>query len=459
MKNSKRRGAQLIFPAVVFLLLPLYVLAQDPPPAQSQQDQQQQPSPTPTTQTQSGDAPPANPPTPSYPLDSQIHVAGKAVPWAGVGSPLHYGPFSLSSIDLISVYDQFYPAGQSQVEDTSLGILRANIVFSLPFKKSLFVLQYTPELAVLNGNVRGGADGNTGVSIGQTINFTPRFSFTITDGFALTHTRQIFPDQFLLIDQQNGGVVQSYFLENAGTHLQNTFGTVFNYKLSSRLLLTVAPSYIYSDTHYTQGIYIIDDWKNAVSLTYALTARSNIGYIESIEMLHPIRPISTNGLFSTNGVFYSEQVARTFWVTGKIGAESASYPGFQGTNWGVTGSFNVLKTFSNSDLGFAYTRASTLTSYVTNRQTQEADLLYDFLLSRRLKWTNGVGYLNEAGANPVTSGAYAISTMEYHLPANFSILASYTRRNQHSSTPQLLSGDRNTYVFGLRWAPPQVQGH
>jgi hypothetical protein len=63
------------------------------------------------------------------------------------------------------------------------------------------------------------------------------------------------------------------------------------------------------------------------------------------------------------------------------------------------------------------------------------------------------------GGEPRISGKYAISTFEYHLAGGFSFLASYSRRNQNSSTPQLISGDRNTYTLGIRWTPAGVPGH
>jgi hypothetical protein len=462
MKHGRSWAPVVILAAAVFFLLPINVRAQsgtNPPPPVDQEGQQARTDPQGADANQTPDIKPLVTPTPAYPVDAKIHAPGKALSWMGPVAPLHYGPLYLGNIDLIGVYDQFYPATNSQVEDTQLGIVRANIVFSQSFKKSLFVVDYTPQLAMLNGQIRGGADGDQAFSIGQVFDISPRVSIAVKDNFGYTHTRQIFPDQFLLVDRENGGIAQTYFIENSGSHLDNTFALVVNYKLTPRLLLSVAPSYIYSDTHYVQGTYIVDDLKNTVSLTYAKSPRTNIGFLQTVELLHPVRPVTfNNGLFRMIGFFYSEQMSPTLWITGKLGTEAASYPGFVGTTWGATGSFELLKTFSNSDLAFAYTRASTLTTFATNRQTEQSDINYGYFLARRLKWTNGVGYFHQLGGEPRVSGKYAISTLEYHLAGGFSLLTSYSRRNQASSTTQLISGDRNTFVFGIRWAPAVIPG-
>jgi len=464
MKHGKNWPTVLILAAAIFFLLPINVLAQEstnpPSPPANQEGQQPKADAQGADADQTPDIRPQVTPTPGYPVDAQIRTPGKGLSLMGPVAPLHYGPLYLGNIDLIGVYDQFYPATNPQVQDTRLGIVRANIVFSESFKKSLFVVDYTPQLAMLNGQVRGGADGDQTLSVGQVFNISPRLSIAVRDNFGYMHTRQIFPDQFLLVDRENGGIAQSYFIENSGSHLDDTFAVVANYKLTPRLLLSVAPGYTYSNTHYIQGSYIVDDSKNTVSLTYAKSPRTNIGILQSVEILHPVRPVTfNNGLFRMTGFFYSEQLSPTWWVTGKLGLEAASYPGFAVTTWGATGSFEMLKTFSHSDLAFAYTRASTLTTFATERQTEQSDIHYGWFLERRLKWTNGVGYFRQLGGDPKVSGKYAISTLEYRLAGGFSFLTSYSRRNQSSSTTDLISGNRNTLVLGIRWAPADLPGH
>jgi hypothetical protein len=152
-------------------------------------------------------------------------------------------------------------------------------------------------------------------------------------------------------------------------------------------------------------------------------------------------------------LYYSQQLAPTFWITGRVGAESAKYPGFNGTTWAVSTTASLVKTFSKGQLAAAYYRGSTLTNFQTNQQTDHADISYLYQITRLLSWTNGTGYFRTLGASPQQTGKYALSTMQYTLPHGLSLYGSYTRRNQWSTNELLISGNRNTFVLGIRWQP------
>ncbi|OLD63003.1 MAG: hypothetical protein AUI53_00340 [Acidobacteria bacterium 13_1_40CM_2_60_7] len=449
-----------IFSALVFAFS-LGVQAQSEstsnPASQDQQGKKDDSSATAANQQEGDQAAPS--PTPAYPVDAQIHAAGKAMPWVGTNTALHWGPFSIGGFDAFTVYDQFYPSAGGPSDIARLEVFRTGFTFDKTYKKSRFLLQYTPELIMLNGHARGSALGNNGATIGNTYELSSRFSLTLKDDFGQFRSRQMFSDQLLLVDKQNGSVVQGYFLENNGTHLQNTFSAVLNYKVTPRLVLTVAPSYTYAETKSPADIYIVNDSANVVGLTYALSPRRNLGFVQSVEILDPIRPVSGNGVFHSSGLFYSEQLAPTWWITGKVGAEAATYPGFQQKNWAVDGSFTLMKTFVHSDLAMLYYRGSTLTNFVTNRQTDRADISYGIHIRRSVKWSNSVGYFRTVGGDPSIIGKYALSRIDYRLPGGFSIFSSYMRQAQRSSTIQLISGDRNIFIAGIHWESAAVPAH
>ncbi len=398
-------------------------------------------------------------PTPGYPVDAQIHAPGRATPWLG-RAPLHYGPFGISGFDSFAVYDQFYPSagGPSIIE--RLEVIRMGLSFDKTFKKSHFLLAYTPQLIVLNGNARGAAVGDNAVNLGTTFQLSPRLSLTLKDDFGQFRSRKVFPDKMLEIDRENGGVVQQYFLESDGTYTQNRFQAIFNYKFTPRLVLTVAPGYTYARTNTPKDLYVVNDSPNTVGLTYALSPRRNIGLLETVEILAPTHPVSTKGVFYSSGFFYSEQLSQTWWITARLGAEEATYPGFHTANWALDGSFTLLKTFGLSDVAVNYYRGSTLTNFVNDRQTDHADIAYGFQITKTLKWSNSIGYFRTVGGDPQTIGKYGLSRIDYRLPAGFSIFTSYSRRAQRSSTAQLISGDRNTFLVGFHWDPAvALPGH
>jgi hypothetical protein len=391
-------------------------------------------------------------PTPGYPVDAQIHAPGRAMPWLG-RAPLSYGPFGIRSFDAFAVYDQFYPNAGGPSIIQRLEVIRMGLSFDKTFKKTHFLLAYTPQLIVLNDSARGSAVGDNAVTFGTTFELSPRFSLTLKDDFSQFRSRKVFPDKMLEIDRETGGVTQQYFLENDGTYTQNRFQAIFNYKFTPRWVMTVAPAYTYARTDTPKDLYVVNDWPNAFGLTYALSPRRNIGLLETIEILAPIHPVSTKGVFYSSGFFYSEQLSQTWWITAKLGAEEATYPGFHTANWGVDGSFTLLKTFGLSDVAANYYRGSTLTNFLNDRQTDRADLGYGLAITKTLKWNNEIGYFRTVGGDPQTIGKYGLSSIAYRLPAGFSIFASYSRRAQRSSTAQLISGDRNTFLVGFHWDP------
>ncbi len=461
MRIAKKWKLRLSWLVAMFLAASFATVAQEESSSKpSSPDQQDKPSPAiQTANTQTGSDTVQVVPTPAYPVDSRIRAAGKAVPWVGSVAPLHWGPISIDGLDYVAIYDQFFPSGGGSSDIARLNMLRANITFAKVFRKSRFVFQYTPVLAILNGRLGGNADPTSDLSLGTVFTLSPRLTLTLKDDLGWHRTRQLFPDDLLLIDKQTGGLVQSYLLEPNGTLLTNSLSAAVDYKLSPRLLLSAVSTYVYSDIENAKNLFILHDSFNTVTLTYALSQRSNIGFVESVEFLHPVIPVSTNGLFQTSGLFYSEQFSPSLRISGQLGVQSAKAPGFGGAAWGVAGSLNLLKTFGNSDVAIAYFRGATLTNYIDSRQAEHSDISYGYRISRQLAWTNGIGYFRTIGPAPRDVGKYGLSTMTYQLPMGFSLFGSYRRFFQKSSNPLLLSGDRNTFVMGIRWEPAPAAKH
>jgi len=159
-------GLHLII-AVSLGFIPGLVSGQEPNPQKPDNPQQQNPQPDKTTQEE--------PPVPTVgpaaiwptPLDAQIHPAGQAVPWLGSSFPLRWGDFSIANFSYNYVNDRFQPLGAGPSEDINLNILRTSLVFEHHFGKQDLLLQYNPQLAVLNGKVAGNADMDNEVALGS----------------------------------------------------------------------------------------------------------------------------------------------------------------------------------------------------------------------------------------------------------------------------------------------------
>src|SRR5437667_10128207 len=150
------------------------------------------------------------------------------MPWVGQNTDLYWGPFSIGGFDAFTLDDQFYPSAGGTSDIVRLEVFRTGFTFDKTYKKSRFLLQYTPELIMLNGHARGSALGNNGATIGNTYELSSRFSLTLKDDFGQFRSRQMFYDHLVLVDKQDGSVVQGHFLEYTGTHLQKTYSEVLN---------------------------------------------------------------------------------------------------------------------------------------------------------------------------------------------------------------------------------------
>src|SRR5271165_1293882 len=244
MQNSKQRtiGLGLLLGGVL-CLAPTLLLAQDPNTQQPGNAPQQNPQPDNTTPP----PPPALPPPPGPgPIDTQIHPAGQAAPWLGTASPLRWGDFSIGNFTYNYVRDDFKPAGGGPSADLSLDILRTTLIFQHYFGKQLLLLQYVPQLAVLNGKIASNAGVNNEVALGTTFQITPRFSLVIKDGFAQVKSRELYPPNYLAVDQAGGNPIQANFLQNTGSYLQNTLTAIGVYQVSSRDTLTFSSAYKYA---------------------------------------------------------------------------------------------------------------------------------------------------------------------------------------------------------------------
>jgi hypothetical protein len=439
--------------------------AQDQPLTQPAGGQEEQ-SRGAAAQTQESATPqdvPVNAPTPGYPINTQIYAAGKAIPWMGTTSPLRWGDFSIANATVNYVNDTFVPAGTSTASTLNLAVLRTTLAFDRFFGKQHLVLQYLPQVAVLNGQIRGNGGLDNALTLGTKFELSPRLTLAVNDGFAQIRSRQLFPPEILAVDEQTGNVIQNNFLQNDGSYIENVVSATFAYQISPRILLSVSPGYRYAHaTDTTQVNYVANGQtiENSTALTYAVTQRQNIGVIDTLQFLHATNvQAAGNTTFNVVGLFYSYQISRTWWLQGEFGEDQAHYPVGIPSVLVLAGGFKLLKTFSSSELAVTYTRGTNEQNFITAQIGDRADVTYGVHFLKRFLWNNGVGYFRELGAPPQIKGAYGSSEIEFGLAKSFVLTGSFTHTFQQSDTPQLLSGIRNTFVCGIRWQPPEAPGH
>jgi hypothetical protein len=435
---------------------------------QQQEQQQQQSSGQPTDETKGTDTianppPPSMIPNPTSPIDTEIHSAGRAVPWMGSTSPLRWGDFSVAAFTLNYVNDNFRPEGSTDTSTLNLAVFRTTIGFDRFFGRQHLVIQINPQVAILNGQLGANAGLNNNFTLAFVFQLTPKLTMTLKNGFDLVHSRQLFPMDVLNVDALAGNALANDFLQNAGSFWRDSVSAAFNYSITPRLLLTVAPSYSYAQTTDTQENYIANGSTiaNSVALTYALTPRQNIGVLQTTQLLRAVGvPNASNTYFNTLGVFYGYQIAKTWWVQGRIGFDAASYPNNYPSELTVGGGGSLIKGFTNSNLAVTYSRGQMEENFISAAISNRVDVTYGLQLTKRFGWYNGAGYYHDSGIQPQNKGEYVTSKLQYMLSKGFSLFANYTYIDQQAGTEQLLSGITHTFSAGIGWLPTMnAPGH
>ena len=453
--------------AVTVALLPARA-QQDSTPAPAKDDQ---PKPAATSNPWTPNGParddadvqpaPAGPPNP---YGGAIKDAGTGLPVLGMSNtPLRWGSFSINTFEYIGIHDEFEPAGAPGTLTTNLSILRTGLMFDhyLLRNKSRIVLHYLPQMAISGGQVHANASANNNVSIGTKFELTPRLSVTVQDGFLQVHSNPLIPQNFLAVEGKSGSLVQNNFLETNGSFISDTASAVFEYALSPRTNVTASPLY-----RYARAIGIApatgetgQTYAGVVTLGHAFSPHRTLGVTESYEYLRlAALGAPQTAVYSTTGLFYSEQLARTFWVTVNAGAVNQSFSDLQQANrWGFNGGFSLIKNFSTRvGLALAYKRGITFNDYVTRQRGDRVDGSLGFTVTSRISMNNSFGYFRELGGDPRVNGKYTATDLVYRFHGNFNLFTTFSYTFQNSSTPQILSGDRRTLAFGIRWSPPML---
>jgi hypothetical protein len=394
-------------------------------------------------------------PAAGTPIDMQRRVIGTAVPYAGAQTPLRWGPFSVNGFQFLNVHDSYDPGNGLPQTNLNFGLLTADLAFNRTFHKSNFNLQYTPQVAFLNGQVTANGSTNNEVDLGTTFQLSPRTYLLVRNQFSRNTIHQIFADDVLNVYQGVAGLLPGNFLENSGTYLEDAVTVAVSYQLSPRWTITTAPMFRYISLTNSGAQYSAtgNDIRNATALTYALTPRSNLGFVYTFEASLTVKPAPLDNFFHGGAIFYAQQLTRTIGFQGQFGAQVAFNDGAPLPVWLYTGNFAAVKNFSVGVFAINYNRQNELVNYLANRLSEREDITYSVPLLKHLFWKNGLGYYREVGSPPHTQGKYALTTVEYSLPAGFVLFGNYAYRFQRAETAQLLSGTHNTMRFGIRWEP------
>lgn len=401
-----------------------------------------------------------SPQGPTSPYSASIKDASTGLPLFGTSrTPLRWGSFSIYEFEYIGLHSDFdAPATATQTVD--LAIFRTGLMFDHAlFKDSRITLQYLPQMAIYDGQVHANAAMNNTLSLGTRFSLTPRLMLILNDSFVQTHSNPLIPQNYFSSNGTIGAATQNNFFTTNGNFLSNTGTATFEYALSPRTSLTFSGMGRYANTTNNAIGYQTDGeaYGGTVSLGHALTPRRKVGIANSFQYLNQHAFGGTQSArYDTISAFYTEQLARTFWLTLNAGAIDQSYSGLsQADEWGFNGTVSILKNLSSrANFSLTYGRGISFNNYVSLQRSDRVDAALDLLLTSRISWSNSFGYYRELGGTPRTLGKYGVSNLQYRFAGNFSLFATFSYETVGSGTPQLLPGESRLLAYGLRWSPP-----
>jgi|HubBroStandDraft_6_1064221.scaffolds.fasta_scaffold08900_4 hypothetical protein len=469
MNSARTLLRALLVSVATFLLSSAPASARQDPTPPPPKDEQPKPAATSTPLVFNGDATgdqdvesvPTGPPNP---YAGTIKDVGTGLPLLGTSStPLRWGSFSVYTFESIGLHDNFLPLGASTTTSTDLAIFRFGLMFDhyVLRHKSRIILQYLPQLLVGDGQVRANGASNNNVTLGTKFELTPRLSLTVEDNFLQIHGNSLLPQNYLAVNAQVGALAQNYFLNASGNFLADRADATLEYDLTPRTNITFSPSFRYMQSTNPVATDSANGraYAGAVSVGHALAPHRTIGLSGSYQYLsETIGSVPQNAAYYTVGAYYSEQLARTLWVTANVGATDQHYAALaQPGGWGLSAGAALTKAFSRRvTLGLAYSRGTAFTNYVTRERADRADGTFGVTVSSRVVWNAGVGYYRELGGPSPSSGKYGTTGIVYRFYGNFSLFTTFAYTNQSPGTQQLLSGNEKTIVYGARWSPPWV---
>jgi hypothetical protein len=401
---------------------------------------------------------------PPNPYAGVIKDVGTGLPLFGTSSsPLRWGSFSIYTFEYIGIHDDLGAYGTLNAVSTDVSILRTGLMFDryVLKHKSHIVLQYLPQMLIYNGDVHANAATNNDLSLGTKFQLTPRLNLTVEDSFIQVHDNSLVPQNYLAVDSRGGALAQNNFLNTNGNYLADTASVTLDYAFSPRTYLIFSPSYRYMQSLNSVSNYLAkgNAYTGTVALGHALTPHRTVGISGSAQyLLENIGGVPQNATYYTAAGFYSEQLARTVWASVSLGATNQRYSGSpQAGSWGLAANASLTKYVSRRiSLAVLYNRGTAFSNYVTRERSDRVDGSLRIQPFKRVAWNNSLGYLRELGGLTPTSGKYAESDLTYRFYGNFSVFTTFAYTFQISGTQQLLSGDRKTLAWGLRWAPPRV---
>jgi hypothetical protein len=358
----------------------------------------------------------------------------------------HWGPFSLGATTL----SQAYQRGTG--ESNSLSSLRTNLMAGRTFGRSHLVLQYSPKLTVLNGQVvKNLSDQDS--SLDTYFALGPRVRLSLSDRFQSYTANSVIDGPFFTTDTFRSSFAQNAFLEGPteSKFTMNTTQVGLGFLVSPRTHFNVIPAYSFQSWSGSAGAVRSQIYGGVVQLEHAVTPTKSVGLYyeyEAIRIKDRTGPYITP--YDTVGITYSQQLTPTWGISTSLGAYKEGLP--EGTKWSANANLGTAKTFGKSSISLDLFRGQGLAGVITSTTVNRADLFYHYTLSRKLYLDAGSGYA-VFKLERAASGLYGTVGFDWQLRPTLSWFTTFGYTKQTGDGIQIATLASDFVAFGIRWHP------
>lgn len=389
-----------------------------------------------------------------------VRQLGGAGPLLSGISRARLGRLALHSFDFFQTYDAIRFNNTSDQSANPYvrrvaSILRANIVYDRPFRRSRFALQYTPRFAMVNGKPEDNFS-NHNLSFDTYYLLSPRWSLGISDQAAYHNERILFDENVNLdVNLTDGDFVQRYFLDNQGRWISNRAQVTLDYRIGPGTSFSIAPNYTYSNAKDITFDTESHRYGGIVSLDHGWGRDKHFGVFYSAERALFSRDLAATW-YESFGFTYSQRPGQT-WVFTMSASAASSRLAVEGRHWTANGLFSVGKRFRTSTLTFAYTRGQNYGLHLQNTFSDRVDAMYGVSLTRRFRTDFGAGYYREIWTRRGTWAKYGTVQFSYVLTPTVHVVMNFAHKAQTGDGTIVSGGRRSFAMAGIRWIPARTE--
>jgi hypothetical protein len=382
----------------------------------------------------------------AMPEPEQFRIQNGAALLGSLPSVMHIGPLRLASVDAVGQYEAFTAPDQPEFTLRS-GVFRANFVVEKSYHRSRIAFQYQPQLDIIDGHVKGDLVSH-GANVGTYFSLTRRLRLSVSDQFNYYGNQDFVLDSALSFDVATSRAVQNTYLERSGHWAQNVLSTSMTYDLSARTQIIITPNagWAYSTAPEANRGF---SYGGNIAVWRSLSPRKSVGAYYGIQR-NQFGGGLAGGLYHQFGLSYRQQIWGRWSAEASLGA-ATQLAGSQ--HWTGQGSIRLMKTFRKSSISAAYARGNAFLSTLHNGFADQVDVSYAQQLSRRLQANLSIGAWGEVWSPSGGSSRYAAANVQYNLFSSMGWYIGYTQRRQRGIGTDLLVGDLQHIVTGLRWSP------